>query len=120
MSGIIALVNDARIAAGKSPLGFLNPWIYSKGFNGFTDITSGSAVGCSTRGFPAVTGWDPVTVIPPFSPSFKLGCLISSRDSVLLISQSLSSSAVANGNSRRKKHLYICANYIGILDDVNT
>jgi tripeptidyl-peptidase-1 len=61
MSGIIALVNDALIAAGKSPLGFLNPWIYKTGFQGFTDITSGSAVGCETSGFPAVEGWDPVT-----------------------------------------------------------
>lgn len=61
MSGIIALVNDALIAEGKPPLGFLNPWIYSKGHKGFTDITSGSAVGCSVAGFPALQGWDAVT-----------------------------------------------------------
>jgi tripeptidyl-peptidase I len=61
MSGIIALVNDALIAAGKPPLGFLNPWIYKIGSQGFTDITSGSAVGCETAGFPAVEGWDAVS-----------------------------------------------------------
>jgi tripeptidyl-peptidase I len=61
MSGIIALVNDARIAAGKAQLGFLNPWIYKRGHRGFTDITSGSAVGCDTKGFPAKEGWDAVT-----------------------------------------------------------
>jgi tripeptidyl-peptidase I len=61
MSGIIALVNDALLSCGKKPLGFLNPWIYKKGYKGFTDITSGSAVGCNTDGFPALDGWDAVT-----------------------------------------------------------
>jgi len=27
-SGVIALLNDARLVAGKTTLGFLNPWIY--------------------------------------------------------------------------------------------
>ncbi|ORY09202.1 tripeptidyl-peptidase 1 precursor [Clohesyomyces aquaticus] len=60
-SGIIALVNDALIASGKSPLGFLNPWLYSKGYKGFTDITKGSSHGCGVDGFPTKEGWDPVT-----------------------------------------------------------
>ena len=60
-SAVIALVNDALIAAGKPPLGFLNPWLYSKGYKGFSDIISGSAAGCNTTGFPAVIGWDAVT-----------------------------------------------------------
>ncbi|OCK85204.1 tripeptidyl-peptidase 1 precursor [Lepidopterella palustris CBS 459.81] len=60
-SGIIALVNDALIASGKPALGFLNPWIYSKGHKGFTDITSGTSHGCDVDGFPATKGWDPVT-----------------------------------------------------------
>ncbi|KAI0378762.1 tripeptidyl-peptidase 1 precursor [Hypomontagnella monticulosa] len=59
--GIISLVNDALISSGKPPLGFLNPWLYSKGYKGLTDIVSGSAVGCGVDGFPAVEGWDPVT-----------------------------------------------------------
>ncbi|KAI0005265.1 tripeptidyl-peptidase 1 precursor [Xylariaceae sp. FL0662B] len=59
--GIVALVNDALVAKGRPPLGFLNPWLYSRGFRGLTDVTSGSAVGCGVDGFPAKDGWDPVT-----------------------------------------------------------
>ncbi|KAH8674505.1 tripeptidyl peptidase-like protein [Tricladium varicosporioides] len=61
VSAIISLANDALIAAGRSPLGFLNPWLYKRGFKALTDITSGSAAGCNTTGFPAQTGWDAVT-----------------------------------------------------------
>lgn len=64
-AAIVALVNDALLASGKPTLGFLNPWLYKKGYRAFTDITSGSAVGCAEigdgQGFPAVEGWDPVT-----------------------------------------------------------
>ena len=60
-AAILTLVNDALIAAGKPVLGFLNPWLYSKGYTGFTDILSGSAKGCNSDGFPATKGWDPVT-----------------------------------------------------------
>ena len=60
-SSILTLVNDALIAQGKPPLGFLNPWLYSKGFKALTDITSGSAIGCGVDGFPAQQGWDAVT-----------------------------------------------------------
>ncbi|KAI1630893.1 tripeptidyl-peptidase 1 precursor [Biscogniauxia mediterranea] len=59
--GILSLVNDALLAAGKPQLGFLNPWLYKTGYKGLTDITAGSAVGCGVDGFPAVEGWDPVT-----------------------------------------------------------
>jgi tripeptidyl-peptidase-1 len=73
IAAIIALVNDALIAGGKPTLGFLNPWLYKKGYRAFTDITSGSAVGCSEigdgKGFPAVEGWDPVTGFGKFSLS---------------------------------------------------
>ena len=58
---MITLINDARIAAGKPALGFLNPWLYSVGYKGFRDVTIGSAIGCGVEGFPAVEGWDPVT-----------------------------------------------------------
>lgn len=73
-SAVIALINDALIAAGKPPLGFLNPWLYSKGYKAFTDITSGTAMGCGTDGFPAQKGWDaasgwgtPVSLLPSLS-----------------------------------------------------
>ncbi|KAA1477309.1 subtilisin-like protein [Dentipellis sp. KUC8613] len=60
-ASVVGLLNDALIAAGKSPLGFLNPFLYSTGASAFTDITSGDNPGCNTNGFPAKAGWDPVT-----------------------------------------------------------
>ena len=61
LASIIALLNDRLIAAGRSPLGFLNPFLYSTGASALNDITSGSNPGCNTNGFPARSGWDPVT-----------------------------------------------------------
>lgn len=60
VSSIITNLNTARIAVGKGPLGFLNPWLY-KNPGMLNDITSGGNQGCGTPGFTAVTGWDPVT-----------------------------------------------------------
>jgi tripeptidyl-peptidase-1 len=60
-AGVLALVNDALIAAGQSPLGFLNPWLYKTGNTAFTDVLSGSSAGCDGNGFPAGKGWDAVT-----------------------------------------------------------
>ncbi|KAI1786417.1 family S53 protease, partial [Ganoderma leucocontextum] len=60
-ASIISLLNDRLIAKGKSPLGFLNPFLYSTGASALNDITSGSNPGCNTSGFPAKQGWDPVT-----------------------------------------------------------
>lgn len=73
------LVNDALVAAGKKPLGFINPWLYSKAYKTFTDVTIGSSFGCNTTGFPATTGWDAVTgfgtpVSPPFRPEKSEHC----------------------------------------------
>lgn len=60
-SGVVALLNDARIAAGKSTLGFLNPVIY-QAQSSFNDITTGSSSGCAGGdGWPATAGWDAVT-----------------------------------------------------------
>ena len=61
VAGILTLVNDALIAAGKPVLGFLNPCLYARLHKAFTDVTSGSAVGCDGEGFPAQAGWDAVT-----------------------------------------------------------
>ena len=83
-ASIISLVNDARIASGKPPLGFLNPLVWSLNTYGtaaFNDITVGNNPGCGTEGFnvrlnvrlspvlrahclsnsQATAGWDPVT-----------------------------------------------------------
>ncbi|KAK7055138.1 peptidase S8/S53 domain-containing protein [Favolaschia claudopus] len=62
VGAMITLINDARIAAGKSPVGFINPAIYSDAFKGaFNDIVSGNNPGCGTDGFESVEGWDPVS-----------------------------------------------------------
>ncbi|KAF9480670.1 subtilisin-like protein [Pholiota conissans] len=60
-AGFVALLNDVRLKAGRPSLGFLNPFIYSKGFAGLNDITVGHNSGCGTLGFNATKGWDPVT-----------------------------------------------------------
>jgi len=59
-AAIVALLNEELLSAGKSTLGYLNPWLYANA-GAFTDITSGSNPGCGTSGFPALGGWDPVT-----------------------------------------------------------
>jgi tripeptidyl-peptidase-1 len=59
-ASVIALINDRLIAAGKSPLGFLNPFLYANP-TAFFDITTGDNPGCNTNGFAARAGWDPVT-----------------------------------------------------------
>ncbi|KAH9062382.1 subtilisin-like protein [Lactarius vividus] len=61
VAGIISLLNDWLISRGQEPLGFLNPWLYGRGFRGLTDITEGSNPGCNMDGFSAIVGWDPVT-----------------------------------------------------------
>ncbi|KMU75780.1 tripeptidyl peptidase SED3 [Coccidioides immitis RMSCC 3703] len=75
IAAIIAHLNEVRLSQGKPVLGFLNPWIYSTGFKGFTDITHEGSIGClgtsmysklPTRLVPyaswnATKGWDPVT-----------------------------------------------------------
>ena len=80
-AGLVALINDARMQQKKSPLGFLNPLIYTLDLldkSAFNDITSGNNPGCGTPGFnvsdlvsfrydysdrcgQATAGWDPVT-----------------------------------------------------------
>lgn len=74
-ASIIALLNNARLAAGKTPLGFLNPWIYEQGYDGLNDIVTGGSTGCIGRSiysglkaplvpyasWNATPGWDPVT-----------------------------------------------------------
>ncbi|KAJ7910908.1 subtilisin-like protein [Mycena leptocephala] len=69
-ASVIAAVNDARIAARKSPVGFINPALYSEKFaHAFNDVTVGSNPGCQTQGFPAAPGWDPVSGLG--TPNFE-------------------------------------------------
>lgn len=64
-ASVISLLNDVRLAAGQKALGFLNPLLYRSFYQGFHDVTSGTAIGCSEitggPGFPAKKGWDAVT-----------------------------------------------------------
>ncbi|OAL52778.1 tripeptidyl-peptidase 1 precursor [Pyrenochaeta sp. DS3sAY3a] len=60
-AGIFSLVNDALIASGRPALGWINPWLYKKGYKGLTDITKGFSYGCNVQGFPVKEGWDPIT-----------------------------------------------------------
>ncbi|CCG82492.1 Protease S8 tripeptidyl peptidase I [Taphrina deformans PYCC 5710] len=59
-AAMINRINEERIAAGKSTVGFVNPVLYAHP-EMFHDITTGSNPGCNTNGFSAVPGWDPVT-----------------------------------------------------------
>ncbi|KAH7903358.1 peptidase S8/S53 domain-containing protein, partial [Hygrophoropsis aurantiaca] len=62
VGAMLTMVNDARIALGKSTIGFINPVIYASNFTGsFHDITNGTNQGCGTDGYSSATGWDPVT-----------------------------------------------------------
>lgn len=68
LAGMIALINDRLLNAGKTPMGFLNPTLYSLYSStpaAFNDITRGNnecTEGiCCTQGYSAVAGWDPAT-----------------------------------------------------------
>ncbi|KAI4267407.1 MAG: hypothetical protein L6R38_008270 [Xanthoria sp. 2 TBL-2021] len=74
-AAIVSLLNGARLAQGRKPLGFLNPFIYKYGYKGLTDIVNGGSRGCTGKdvysglpapfvrgaGWNATQGWDPVT-----------------------------------------------------------
>ncbi|GJJ14188.1 hypothetical protein Clacol_008450 [Clathrus columnatus] len=78
IAAMITAINDARMAVGKGPVGFINPTIYSERFQpAFNDITTGGNIGCDGNvgsGFNASVGWDPVTGLgtPNFSKLLEL------------------------------------------------
>lgn len=79
-AGIVSLVNDLRLQAGKAPLGFLNPFIYQNApaHPGMLfDVLRGSNPGCGTSGFHATAGWDPCTGYG--SPNYALLSVIGQR-----------------------------------------
>ena len=61
-SGVVSLLNDLRLAEGKSTLGFLNPFLYAN-TDALDDIAKGTGDGCrgDDDGFPALRGWDAIT-----------------------------------------------------------
>ncbi|KAH7923658.1 subtilisin-like protein [Leucogyrophana mollusca] len=68
-TSFVSMLNDARIDAGLPTLGFLNPFLYSKGLTGLNDITEGNNPGCGTEGFNSTIGWDAVTGLG--TPNFE-------------------------------------------------
>lgn len=69
VAAMVALINDARLRAGKPSLGWLNPMLYSAQVRKvLSDITIGEAIGCSfgdggglEEGWAAIEGYDCVT-----------------------------------------------------------
>jgi len=59
-AGVFAKLNGLRLKARKSPMGFLNPFIYQNPA-AFQDVTSGKNSASRKYGFTAVKGWDPLT-----------------------------------------------------------
>ena len=64
-AGLVSLVNEARLKAGKPQMGFMNPFFYSNP-DIFFDVTKGTnAIGRGTGplpyGFHAAPGWDAAT-----------------------------------------------------------
>ncbi|KAJ6560453.1 tripeptidyl peptidase A [Mycena capillaripes] len=68
-AGLVALLNDARLAARRPALGFLNPLLYKRGAHALNDVVAGGNPGCGTPGFNATEGWDPVTGLG--TPDFR-------------------------------------------------
>ncbi|HTS09250.1 MAG TPA: S53 family serine peptidase [Candidatus Eisenbacteria bacterium] len=61
-AGWLALANQAEAAAGKKPLGFINPQLYALGLSAnytkdMHDITTGSNGYSATTGYDLATGW---------------------------------------------------------------
>ncbi|KGQ06746.1 Tripeptidyl-peptidase sed3 [Beauveria bassiana D1-5] len=67
VAAMLALVNDARARAGKKPLGWVNPLLYSERVRGvLRDVTKGESRSCNfdgeePGGWPTKPGWDAVT-----------------------------------------------------------
>ena len=62
VASIVAKLNEIRYKKKKSPMGFLNPFLYQNA-NVFNDVTTGNNGGPQGQkgGFYATKGWDPLT-----------------------------------------------------------
>lgn len=65
LAAILTRINEERLAAGKKPVGFVNPAFY-KNPSMFHDVTVGrmgtdDSFSCDGKSFSAAEGWDPVT-----------------------------------------------------------
>ncbi|AEO67310.1 uncharacterized protein THITE_33702, partial [Thermothielavioides terrestris NRRL 8126] len=68
VAAMVALVNDARMRAGKPSLGWLNPLLYADKVRAvLRDVQAGTSAGCrfpdgsTAPGWTAVAGYDCVT-----------------------------------------------------------
>lgn len=65
-AAMVSLLNEARLAAGKPAMGYLNPFLYQHP-DVFTDVTEGTNAISRVEGqallygFNCTKGWDPVT-----------------------------------------------------------
>jgi tripeptidyl-peptidase-1 len=60
-ASIISLINSERMHAGKAPVGFINPVLYSNP-DALNDVVTGANQGCGVdEAFRATHGWDAVT-----------------------------------------------------------
>ena len=64
-AGLVSLLNDARLKAGKPRMGFLNPFLYAHP-DAFHDIVNGTNAhprgeGMVPYGYACAKGWDPAT-----------------------------------------------------------
>ncbi|KAF2717180.1 subtilisin-like protein [Polychaeton citri CBS 116435] len=72
-ASVLTRINQERLLAGKSTVGFVNPTLYAHP-EVLHDITVGNNSGCGTPGFYAAPGWDPVTGLgtPNYPKMLKL------------------------------------------------
>lgn len=62
VASMIAKVNDARLHAGKRPVGFINPVLYRHSREFMRDVNAGHNTGCGVlKAYPAASGWDAVS-----------------------------------------------------------
>ena len=69
VGSLLTLINEVRLAFGKSSVGFINPTLYAHPY-ALNDVTKGGNQGCGTAGFESAKGWDPVTGLG--TPNFPL------------------------------------------------
>jgi tripeptidyl-peptidase-1 len=55
-ASILTRINEHRLMAGKSTVGFVNPTLYANP-SVLHDITEGNNKACGTNGFKAAPGW---------------------------------------------------------------
>ncbi|MCJ1331951.1 hypothetical protein MMC10_008643 [Thelotrema lepadinum] len=67
-AAVIWRLNGERMAAGKGPVGFVNPVLYAHP-QALNDVVRGNNPDCNSNGFEAVSGWDPVTGLG--TPSYE-------------------------------------------------